>query len=355
MKIYLAGTSVSNPPDEPLLQKLFKRGHKLHSYYHIPVLEKRWFEMNTKNKVELFLDSGAFSAWTQKTAIDIQEYIRFIKENADSIHIYANLDVIGLGGKMPGEATAAATLENQEIMERAGLSPIPAFHFGEPLEYLAYYVDNYDYIALGVAGVKGVNLTPWLDVCFSKYICDKDGMPKVKVHGFAVTSLPIMLKYPWYSVDSTSWVVTSRMGGIFIPKHRAGKPIYDEQPWKVMVSSRSPGIKDKGKHIDSVSKLERETYLRYIRDKGFFLGKSAFIYLKSDAELKENERWAEPKVNGSKRLAEVIIEEGLCNTYQRRDELNIMYFLDLEKTRPAWPWPFKMNRIQSGFGFENAE
>ena len=34
MKLYLAGTSVSNPIEEPTLQKLFQQGSKLHSYYH---------------------------------------------------------------------------------------------------------------------------------------------------------------------------------------------------------------------------------------------------------------------------------------------------------------------------------
>ena len=48
------------------------------------------------NKVELFLDSGAFSAFTQKVTIDIQEYIAFIKEHEDIIDVYANLDVIGM-------------------------------------------------------------------------------------------------------------------------------------------------------------------------------------------------------------------------------------------------------------------
>ena len=34
-----------------------------------------------KNKVSLFLDSGAFSAWSKNTTIDIEDYISFIKEN----------------------------------------------------------------------------------------------------------------------------------------------------------------------------------------------------------------------------------------------------------------------------------
>ena len=52
------------------------------------------FEKN--KKVELFLDSGAFSAWSQKIEINIQDYISFIKEHEDVIDIYANLDELGM-------------------------------------------------------------------------------------------------------------------------------------------------------------------------------------------------------------------------------------------------------------------
>jgi len=41
------------------------------------------------------------------------------------------------------------------------------------------------------------------------------------------------------------------------------------------------------------------------------------------------------------KIVEVIIEKGLCNDYMQRDELNIIYFLDLEKSFPKWPWPYK--------------
>ena len=47
------------------------------------------------NRIKWFLDSGAFSAFTQGAEIDIQEYIEFIKEHKDYLEAYANLDVIG--------------------------------------------------------------------------------------------------------------------------------------------------------------------------------------------------------------------------------------------------------------------
>ena len=46
-------------------------------------------------KINLFLDSGAYSAWSKGVTIDIDEYISFIKKNIKYITVYANLDVIG--------------------------------------------------------------------------------------------------------------------------------------------------------------------------------------------------------------------------------------------------------------------
>ncbi len=300
---------------------------------------------NRNNKVDLFLDSGAYSAYTQGVEIPIQDYITFIKEHLDVITVYANLDIIAKGPTPADKRIAAEkTLENQKIMEEAGLSPLPVFHVGEPLEYLESYVRLYDYIGLGsMVGQPKSTLVPWLDRCFQKYICDERGMPKVKVHGFGLTSLSLMLTYPWYSVDSTTWIVNSRMGRIFVPhRDRGGKKwVYDENLWTITVSSRSPGRKEAG-HIDNISPVKRRAALEYIHEMGYCLGKSRFEKVPQSHELKENEQWAEkkPKDKEAKRLLEIIEEPGLCNKYQLRDEINIIFFQNLEKALPEWPWPF---------------
>lgn len=295
----------------------------------------------TKNNVELFLDSGAFSAFTQGVEIDIDEYIQFIKDHEDLIAVYANLDAIG---------DPVKTLKNQAYMESKGLSPMPCFHYGEDEEYLCQYLIGYNYIALGgMVPISTKDLIPWLDRIFSKYICDKDGMPTVQIHGFGLTSLPLMLRYPWYSVDSTSWVMTGRMGGVYVPRLRRGEWIYDEQSWKVMVSTRSPVKKDAGKHIDSFTPAEHQLINTYFEEKGFQLGESYFVIESTDYELKDDEKWAD-KAKGDRRAVEVIVDPGLCNDYKQRDELNILYFIDLEASLPEWPWGFKRKNVTKGFG-----
>jgi hypothetical protein len=298
-----------------------------------------------QNKVSLFLDSGAYSAWSQGSAIDIDEYIKFIKKNKKSIDIYANLDSIN----NPEE-----TYTNQKYMEEQGLTPVPVYHYGEDIKWLQKYLEKgYDYIALGgMVPISTVQLIKWLDKIYGEYLTDSDGMPVCKVHGFGLTSLRLMQRYPWYSVDSTSWVLTGRMGSVFVPKqdHKGGWD-YSKDPYKVSVSARSPDVKNAGQHITNFSKLEQKAIGAYLEAKGYPVGSSTFKMIPAEHELASNERWVgkAPKDKKGKREIEIYNQEGLCNKYQLRDELNIIYFLDLEKELPKWPWAFKILGQKSFF------
>lgn len=287
-------------------------------------------------KITLMLDSGAFSAWTKEISIDLNEYISFCKKHLSYLDYIVNLDVIpGRPGwknipmKIRDEA-ALQGLKNYQRMLDAGIPKeklIHVFHQGEDIKWLKKIVSRMGYIGLSPANDRSTTeKLHWLD-SIMPYVTDDQGFPTVKFHGFAVTSLRLMLRYPWYSVDSTSWVMTSRMGSIYVPRYKAGKWIYDENSWKVVVSSKSPAKTQKDKHIETMSPGERQVILDYLDNKGYRLGKSDF-----DDEGKE-----------------IIIEEGLCNNYKLRDEINIIYFLDLEKSMPEWPWPFKIDSGNRGF------
>jgi hypothetical protein len=342
MKIYLAGTSVSAPRKEKKLQFLFKKGHKLHSFFHCEEgFEKKWFKMNKRNKVDLFLDSGAFSAKAQNIEINIQNYISFILKNEQYISLYSNLDVIG---------DPKQTWKNQLIMEKAGLSPIPVFHYGENESWLRKYLKKgYDYISLGgMVPISTPALMMWLDQIFTKHLTDKKGIPIIKVHGFGLTSFSLIFRYPWYSIDSTSWVVTGRLGSIFIPEFKQGKWQYNTPPLKIAVSSKSPLVKNAGKHISTLSPKQKQIFLTFLEKEGYVLGKSEFKKEGKEYILKENEKWVgkKPSNKTQKGEVEVIIEPGVSNVYQLRDEINIKYYLELEKEFLSWPWKFKIPNAQ---------
>lgn len=46
---------------------------------------------------KLFIDSGAFTAFTQKKVVDVDDYIEFINSIDDQVYIFAQVD------KIPGE------------------------------------------------------------------------------------------------------------------------------------------------------------------------------------------------------------------------------------------------------------
>lgn len=270
--------------------------------------------------MKFFLDSGGFSAFTKGAVIDVYDYCDFIKRYNHVITHYSVLDDM---------LCAEKTLENQKIMEEQGLNPIPCFHYNEDPKYLEYYIENYDYISLGgMVPVTTKDLIPWLDNIFRNYICDKQGYPKVKVHGFGLTAFNLMFRYPWYSVDSSSWLQTGRFGGILIPRKTGGKYNWQLPPTKITVSNQSPLAKDDGKHYFTMSDSERQVVDDYLNEIGYKIGVSEF-----------NEYGEE-----------TIIEDGVQNNYVLRHEVNLIYYRELQDRFEAYPRQFKVKHTGGLFG-----
>lgn len=276
----------------------------------------------------MILDSGAFSAWTKKTEINIDEYIQFYHEHKDYVDYIVNLDVI------PGEWGRTATPEEAEEACEKGFKNyyymlennipheklIHVFHMGDDFSYLErMFEECTDYIGISPANDKTTGQKmKWLEKVYGDYICDKKGIPQIRTHGFGVTALNILIRFPWYSADSTSWTLTSRFGCIFVPVKRGGKYDYSVTPLKINFSSR-PSKPDKFNYNNGIGPALKKYVDSYIEGYGFTLGKSSF-----DAEGKE-----------------VIEEEGLINHYLHRDLANIEYFKAVEKSVPKYPWAFK--------------
>ncbi len=168
--------------------------------------------------------------------------------------------------------------------------------------------------------------------------------------------------------NSTSWVMTSRYGSVYVPRRSEGKYDYTLNPWKVAVSAKSPSQEDEGQHITTFALMERREIGEYFKFKGFKLGVSDTRQVEKGYKLKPGERWFGKEEADAQRLMygdrsgyvktgwekdqviEQVIEQGLSNDYKQRDELNIIYFLDLEKGFPKWPWPFQKKKSTEGFG-----
>ena len=280
--------------------------------------------------LSLFLDCGAYSALTQGAPLDLKRYIKFIKKHKDHFDHYSVLDDISDPEK---------TLNNQARMEIAGLKPVPCFHYNEPTKYLIHYIDHYNYISLGgMVPIATSSLRFWLDHLFSKYICDEDGMPKVKIHGFGMSSHDLMIRFPWYSVDSTGWVMTGHHGAIYVPKTKGWKYDYSQKPHTVDVSNKSGTLKHIGKHILNFSPNTQRYILDYIESKNYKLGTSEIKTVEKGYKPGKNEKWFDRK----NLQLEVVVVEGVMNSHRLRGEMNIIYYHDFEDSLPKWPWKFKL-------------
>ncbi len=148
----------------------------------------------------LALDSGAWSVWRGGAHVDIGEYADYCARVEGQVAWYANLDVIGdwrLG------------LSNLAFLEARGLSPMPVFHAGEPWGLLDDLCLGYERVGLARGpGISRARMWRMLDEVFRRY-CDADGVPLVKFHGFRMTDRQIMARFPFDSVDSTTWIAGS--------------------------------------------------------------------------------------------------------------------------------------------------
>jgi len=279
------------------------------------------------------MDSGAFSfkSYGMKTA-PIESYIRFIKEKEPILELYANLDVIG---------SAEDTWKNQKIMEDAGLSPLPIYHpLSDDIKYLHKCVDNYEYFAIGgIAHNPALSLrVRVLDNCWN-IICDKNGMPKNKVHGFGLAAPRLMLRYPWFSTDTSSYMDYGQYGMILIPKIIHEEYTYDVPPSKVFITHRSPKKEEEGRHYDSMTSFEQTAILDYLDSKNIELGTSEF---KKVEKGYKPEKGVDVYANKERTLIEIPIVEGVRNTNFYRDLINFFYYMDIAEKCPKWPWAFKL-------------
>jgi hypothetical protein len=261
---------------------------------------------------QLMLDSGAWSAYTQKTTIKIGDYIDYIRRRKRYLEIYFNLDVIGDGEN---------SYNNWVHMRANGLEPIPVYHIGTPESFLENYLEHCDHIAIGaIADMSTEKRMESLNRIWVEYLTDSKGFPKVKVHGFGLTSIRVMKSYPWYSVDSTSWVMFGRYGAILVPKTKNGHYVYDDNPFIVSVSSKSPKQKKYGEHFNTFNEDVQEKILDYIYHMGFKMG------VTNHGEEQE------------------ILEEGLSNVHYQRDQINMLYYLGVQESMPEWPWSWSPSR-----------
>lgn len=247
MLMYLAGSDSGNANIMLLKAEVENR---LTSYFYIKGDKDTSF-LKFRN---LFIDSGAFTAFTKNATINIDEYLEFChKLNLQGKNgiTFSNLDVIG---------NPEATDKNWRYMRSEGIDALPVFHYGSDIKFLKRYLeeDKVPYLALGGLVPYAKNkkkLVAWLDYCFSTI---KPYFP-VKIHLFGITSAWCLERYPIYSSDSTGWLSSGRHGRIveyksFALKEVAGK-LGDYHRSNHYIQNYLLSIKEYLKLQDNITKL----------------------------------------------------------------------------------------------------
>lgn len=235
----------------------------LESYHYVG--KQQYVDDMRAAGAKVFVDSGAFSAYTLGIDLSIEDYCAYLKRNEDIVRVE---DGIFMASVLDGIGDPLLTYQNQLRMEELGVRPLPCFHAGEDERYLEWYIENYEYITLGgLVGASTDQLRMWLDSVWEKYLLDGAGNPKIKVHGFGMTSIPLMERYPWHSVDSSSWIQAASFGSVFTG---------DYGP--ISISEKSPARFDAGQHYDNMTQIEQDALRDYFIERGFLPERLRTVY-----------------------------------------------------------------------------
>ncbi len=293
---YMPGQNKHNELEPHEQEKVAAVPNILESYHYVG--KQKFVDEMRANNAQVFLDSGAFSAFTLGLNLDIKDYCDYILRNEDIIR---KDDGVLMAAGMDGIGDAALTHHNLGEMWKHGVKAIPCFHAGEDEKYLEWYIKYYPYISLGgMVGASSTQLSRWLDRIWDKYLVDGSGKPRLKVHGFGITAEMLMERYPWYSIDSSSWIQGASFGFLITQKYR-----------NITVSDKSPLRHQHGQHFSNFTEIERQHLTKMIEDAGFNYERLSTVYQSRAAY----NLWSFGEIN------RVMNEKGCNNDYRRIQEL----------------------------------
>ena len=168
-------------------------------------------------EVKFFVDSGAFTYmssvehqdWTvEQWESQIQSYLKWIEKHKDIVFAFANLDLEYLvGGEVVQEWN-----ENyfEPFMLRTGIPVCFVHHDSASKLSWEQYCQRYPYVGISWGGIdtQGNDLQFGLD---KLKVAEKY---KSLVHGMAMTHTSLLTKIPFYTTDSTTWLVGLQYGEI---------------------------------------------------------------------------------------------------------------------------------------------
>ncbi len=158
------------------------------SYFYLQGFEENRHRYAYRDWV---MDSGAFSAKSTGTEIDLDAYTGkcadLLVSDPSLTEVFA-LDVIG---------DWRESVKNAEYMWARGVPAIPTFHYGSPWDVLKGLAKDYPKVAIGGCVGKR-DKDEFAQQCFARV------WPH-RLHGFGFGAEKSIMMVPWHSVDATNW------------------------------------------------------------------------------------------------------------------------------------------------------
>lgn len=314
-----------------------KRLSRLMSQLNDRNLIPRWvkFQREEYAPAKVFIDSGAYSAYTKGKEVDVDAYIEYLNTYGDAFTVMAQVDFI------PGKSNVeqdpeiyvkapAYSWENYLYMH-SKLKPelrdklIPVFHQGEDFKWLRNMLDWVDpetgrrmpYI--GISPHTEVTSDNRMKFCKQVFhVIKESSNPNVHTHGFGMTALHLLKWIPFTSVDSTTWLQAAIHGQLLITRNGKLSP--------VIASERMLHVDD---HFIYLSENVQNEISKQIKDLGFDV--EPLLGLRSKALPKSQRHAATDEDTDDTDVT--TVEENLINSISERQKFNALSMIQyLQKT-----------------------
>lgn len=227
MKLYFAGAE-----SKDFQSLLHANGVKrvLVSYYYLQRAKQDNVKTDTMHAFpDMILDSGGFTARKMGRPIDVVKYARFINQN--DVRLAVNLDTNDVDESLRNATYLRMECPRTRILD---VYHMDEFYNVDQRELIKRYSES-GYFCYAGAGWQNVKRDERKRVNDYVFNITRD---QCRVHGLAVTAPEWMKQYPWYSVDSSTWLVGGKFGVTMTFNERTGR-VYRQLMDKTRTKSKS--------------------------------------------------------------------------------------------------------------------
>lgn len=188
----------------------------LMSYHYLQTKHVNMDERFGDKDVHLFIDSGGYTyrvdpKYSEYTIQDwenhIAKYLRWVEKNKDYIFAIANLDIEGVVD--PSIIDEWNRTYFEPFMLRTGIPVCFVWHY-DSVNSWDFYCKRYPYVGLSsVSEGSGEN-----DIAEYKSFLRVAERNETLVHGFGMTKTALLTQLPYYTSDSTTWLVGLQYGEV---------------------------------------------------------------------------------------------------------------------------------------------